>query len=47
MTGLFTATGIHLSGRLEECDPQLCGWVAGPMIGNHRVSVAPIPFGDD
>lgn len=39
-SGLFTSKGVHISGDLEECDPQLCGWVAGPMIGNHRVTVA-------
>jgi hypothetical protein len=36
--GLFTTTGTWLSGELRECDPQLCGWVGGPQIANHRVN---------
>ncbi len=38
--GLFTAQGRWLSGDIEEADPQLCGWVAGPIIGNHRVTAS-------
>ena len=38
--GLFTTTGRWLSGELRECDPQLCGWVGGPQIGNHRVTAS-------
>jgi hypothetical protein len=37
-TGLFAANGKWISGELEEADPQLCGWVAGPIVGNHRVT---------
>ena len=37
-TGLFTDKGKHISGELRECDPQLCGWVAGPIMLNHRMS---------
>ncbi len=41
-TGVFTREGRWLSGDLRECDPHLCGWVAGPIIGNHRmVETAP------
>ncbi|MEM7342185.1 MAG: transposase [Actinomycetota bacterium] len=36
--GVFTSEGRWVSGELRECDPQLCGWVAGPQIGSHRVS---------
>lgn len=36
--GLFTSEGRWLSGDLRECDPQLCGWVAGPQMLNHRLS---------
>jgi hypothetical protein len=36
--GLFTPKGKWVSGELEEADPQLCGWVAGPIVGNHRVT---------
>ena len=40
--GVFTSEGRWLSGELRECDPHLCGWVAGPIIGNHRmVETAP------
>ena len=38
--GVFAADGRWLSGELRECDPQLCGWVAGPQIGNHRLSAS-------
>lgn len=40
-TGLFRSTGEYVSGELEEADPQLCGWVAGPVFGNHRLATAP------
>lgn len=36
--GIFTADGRWLQGELRFCDPQLCGWVAGPQVGNHRMS---------
>lgn len=38
--GLFTDEGAWVSGELRECDPQLCGWVAGPQFTNHRMSEA-------
>jgi hypothetical protein len=37
LVGWFTKTGKWLSGELREADPHLCGWVAGPTIGNHRM----------
>lgn len=37
-SGIFTDQGRWVSGELRECDPQLCGWVAGPQIGSHRMS---------
>ncbi|MGI9596087.1 MAG: transposase [Acidimicrobiales bacterium] len=36
--GRFTGEGRWLSGEIRECDPQLCGWVAGPQMANHRLS---------
>jgi hypothetical protein len=36
--GVFTTRGRWISGELRECDPQLCGWVGGPQIANHRLS---------
>jgi hypothetical protein len=47
LVGLFAPNGRWLSGTLRECDPQLCGWVAGPIIANHRMveSAAPPPAG--
>ena len=39
LTGTFTILGKWISGDLRECDPQLCGWVGGPMYGSHRVKV--------
>ena len=38
--GVFTHEGEWISGELRECDPQLCGWVAGPQFTNHRMSEA-------
>ena len=40
--GIFGADGHWISGELRECDPQLCGWIAGPQIANHRVAVDPV-----
>lgn len=37
-TGTFTIKGRYLSGEVRECDPQLCGWVGGPQVANHRVN---------
>ena len=37
-SGIFTTEGRHISGELRECDPQLCGWVGGPIMANHRLS---------
>ena len=36
--GVFTSDGRWISGELRECDPQLCNWVAGPQVLNHRVA---------
>lgn len=40
-SGTFTITGKYISGELRECDPQLCGWVGGPQVANHRVDSTP------
>jgi hypothetical protein len=37
-SGLFASDGRWLSGALRECDPQMCGWVAGPQVANHRMA---------
>ena len=37
--GRFTTDGRWLEGELRECDPQLCGWVGGPMVTHHRIAV--------
>ena len=40
--GTFTKEGRWLHGEVREADCHLCGWVAGPIIGNHRmVETAP------
>lgn len=36
--GVFTSGGRWVSGELKECDPQLCGWVAGPQVAHHRLA---------
>lgn len=38
--GVFTNEGEWVEGDLRFCDPQLCGWVAGPLMANHRMSKA-------
>ncbi|HUW01668.1 MAG TPA: hypothetical protein VMW08_04910 [Acidimicrobiales bacterium] len=40
--GTFTADGRWIEGDLRDCDPQLCGWVAGPQIAHHRIVEAQI-----
>jgi hypothetical protein len=35
--GIFDTRGRWISGALQQCDPQLCGWVGGPQIGSYRV----------
>lgn len=40
-SGIFGTDGHWISGELRECDPQLCGWVGGPQIANHRVNTQP------
>jgi hypothetical protein len=37
-TGTFTIKGRWIRGEIRECDPQLCGWVGGPQVANHRLS---------
>lgn len=31
-TGVFDAQGRWISGDVFSCDPQLCGWLAGPQL---------------
>ena len=38
--GRFSVDGSWLEGELRECDPQLCGWVAGPQVPHHRIAEA-------
>lgn len=40
LTGLFRRNGSWISGVIEEADPQLCNWIAGPVVGNHRLTAA-------
>jgi hypothetical protein len=35
--GLFRRDGSWIEGEIFECDPHLCGWIAGPQIANHRL----------
>lgn len=37
--GRFRHDGRWIEGDLRECDPQLCGWIAGPQVANHRTAV--------
>ncbi len=51
--GRFQSDGCWVEGELRECDPQLCGWVAGPQVPHHRIAPAnldprpPAPDGVD
>ncbi len=38
--GRFSVDGSWLEGELRDCDPQLCGWVAGPQVPHHRIAEA-------
>ncbi len=38
ITGIFGVDGHWISGELRECDAQVCGWVGGPRVGNHRLT---------
>ncbi len=40
VTGLFTSGGEWISGDLHQCDPHLCGWLAGPQLPP-RLAVLP------
>ncbi|CAB4563832.1 unannotated protein [freshwater metagenome] len=35
--GRFRKNGQWIEGEVREADPHLCGWVGGPVIGNHRL----------
>ena len=39
--GVFRRDGSWVSGEIRECDPQLCNWIAGPIVANHRVGSTP------
>ena len=32
VSGVFDAEGRWVSGELRHCDPQMCGWLAGPQL---------------
>ena len=38
-SGLFTTAGVWIEGDIFEADPQLCGWVGGPKVAHHRITV--------
>jgi hypothetical protein len=38
-TGTFGIDGHWIDGEVREADPQLCGWVGGIQVANHRVNV--------
>ena len=40
-TGRIRRDGSWIEGELRECDPQLCNWIAGPIVANHRVGATP------
>ncbi len=36
--GRFRSDGSWIEGSLTDCDPHLCGWVAGPQVPHHRIA---------
>jgi hypothetical protein len=40
-SGRFRTDGRWVDGELREADPQLCGWVGGPRVANHRIGAPP------
>jgi hypothetical protein len=46
-TGTFAVDGRWLAGELRDCDPQLCGWVGGPQIANHRTATMARDLGEE
>lgn len=36
--GVFQRNGKWVSGELREADAQVCGWVGGPRLLNHRLT---------
>ena len=40
LEGRFDSAGRWLSGELRSADPQLCGWIAGPMLPSRRTAIA-------
>ena len=38
--GVFARSGKWIEGELRECDAQLCNWIGGPQVGNHRVTAS-------
>ena len=36
--GVFLRSGKWVSGDLRECDAQVCNWVGGPRMANHRLA---------
>jgi hypothetical protein len=44
--GVFTPEGVWVRGDLTHCDPNLCGWLAGPqVIGPYAVLPKDLPSG--
>ena len=39
--GVFGPDGRWISGELRECDPHMCGWVAGPHLTSQRIVLDP------
>lgn len=38
--GVFASDGRWIEGDIREADVHLCGWVAGPLVANHRIGNA-------
>ena len=45
-SGVFTVDGAWIEGKLRCADPHMCGWVAGPRIGESRDSSRPASMRD-
>ncbi|MEP7115568.1 MAG: hypothetical protein ABI862_20050 [Ilumatobacteraceae bacterium] len=42
LVGIFGSDGRWISGELRQCDPHMCGWVAGPQLPSQRVATDPV-----
>ena len=45
--GIFTPTGVHLSGELRQADPQICNWISNVPNPDTQLATSRIAGRDD